>query len=169
MALMTFLPTFFIEVLGMDKAGATLLTAFAVVFNIPGNILAGWLLQQNIPRRNLLTLSFIVMPLCSVGIYSHSIPQIVRLTLCFIFSFIGGIIPGSLMAGVPVHSPGKDLLGATNGLLTQGANLGPMLVPPVLAAVVDSTGGWHGVPWIFLVAGSFGLLASFGIGRLERG
>jgi len=167
-ALMTFLPTFFIEVLGIDETGAALLTAFAVVFNIPGNILAGWLLQRNIPRRTLLTLSFIVMALCSVGVYSHDTPQMIRLTLCFIFSFIGGIIPGSLMAGAPVHSPGKDLLGATNGLLSQGSNLGTMLAPPVLAAVVESMGGWHGVPWIFIVAGSIGLFSSFGIGRLEQ-
>jgi len=168
MALMNFLPTFFIEEVGMGKGGAALWTALAVLVNIPGNVSGGFLSQKNVPRWMVLCLVFIVITLITIGIYSQKTPLTIRLILCLGFSFIGGHIPGTLMAAVPFYSPGKEYIGATNGLLIQGSNIGTLLMAPALAAVVSLFGGWHGAPWIFVAAGLIGLSSSLAIGRLER-
>jgi len=168
MALMNFLPTFFIAEVGMGKGGAALWTALAVLVNIPGNVSGGFLSQKNVPRWMVLSLVFIVITLITIGIYSQKTPLTIRLLLCLGFSFIGGHIPGTLMAAVPFHSPGKEYIGATNGLLTQGSNIGTLLMAPALAAIVSLFGGWHGAPLIFGVAGLIGLSASLAIGKLER-
>lgn len=167
MALMNFLPTFFIDVLGNNKEGAAILTALAVVCNIPGNIFGGWLSHRNIPRWILLAFSYTVVALTTFGIYSYNTPHSARLVLLILFSFIGGIMPGTLLAGVPLHSPGKECLGTTNGLITQGSNLGTMLLPPTLAIFVSSVGDWNTAPWIFVITGSIGIILSLGIRKLE--
>jgi MFS family permease len=168
MALMNFLPTFFITEVGMGKGGAAIWTALAVLVNIPGNISGGFLSQKDVPRWMVLSLVFILITLFTIGIYSQKTPLTIRLLLCLGFSFIGGHIPGTLMAAVPFHSPGKEYIGATNGLITQGSNIGTLLMGPALAAVVSLFGGWHGAPLIFGVAGLIGLSASLAIGKLER-
>ena len=167
MALVNFLPTFFIESLGSDKGSAAIFTALAVVSNIPGNITGGWLSQKNIPRWILLSFSFTAVMLTTFGIYSNDTTQSARLIFLLLFSFTGGIIPGTLMAGVPSHSPGKECLGTTNGFISQGSNLGTLLIPPALAVVVSATGGWNGASWLFAIAGSIGILSSLGIRKLE--
>ena len=167
MALVNFLPTFFIEALDSDKGSAAIFTALAVVSNIPGNIAGGWLSQRNIPRWMLLFFAFTVSALSTFGIYSSGTTQSTRLVLLLLFSLIGGIIPGTLLASVPFHTPGKECLATTNGFITQGSNLGTLIIPPVLAVVVGAAGGWNGAPWLFAAAGSIGLLASLGIWKLE--
>ena len=168
MALMSFLPTFFIEEVGMGKEGAALWTVLAVLVNIPGNISGGFLSHKNVPRWLVLSVAFVVIALITIGIYSREIPLTIRLFLCLAFSFIGGHIPGTLMAAVPFHSPGKEYIGASNGLLVQGSNTGTLLMAPALAAVVSLFGGWHGAPVIFVASGLIGLFSSLAIGRLER-
>ncbi len=168
MALMSFLPTFFIEQVGMGIEGASLWTALAVLVNIPGNIAGGFLSQKNVPRWAVLSLVFIVVTAFTVGVYFRSTPLVVRLLLCLGYSFIAGLIPGTLMAAVPFHSPGKFYIGAANGLLMQGSNMGTLLMAPALAAAVGIFGGWHGAPWVLVAAGLIGLCASVAVGRLEK-
>jgi hypothetical protein len=61
--------------------------------------------------------------------------------MAFIFSAIASAIPGALFAAVPVHARRPALVGATTGVLMQGSNVGSLLGPPIVAALV-STGGW---------------------------
>jgi MFS family permease len=168
MALMSFLPTFFIEQVGMGNEGASLWTALAVVVNIPGNIVGGFLSQKNVPRWAVLSLVFIVVTAFTVGVYFRATPLVVRLLLCLGYSFVAGLIPGTLLAAVPFHSPGKAYIGAVNGLLMQGSNMGTLLMAPALAAAVGIFGGWHGAPWVLVAAGLIGLYASVAVGRHEK-
>ena len=168
MALMSFLPTFFIEQVGMGTAGASLWTALAVLVNIPGNIAGGFLSQKNVPRWAVLSLVFIVITAFTVGVYFRATPLVVRLLLCLGYSFVAGLIPGTLLAAVPFHSPGKAYIGAANGLLMQGSNMGTLLMAPALAVAVGIFGGWHGAPWVFVAAGLIGFCASVAVARLEK-
>lgn len=168
MALMSFLPTFFMEEVGMAKEGAALWTALAVLVNIPGNISGGFLSQKNVPRWMVLSAAFVLVTTFTVGLYSPATPLTMRILLCLGFSLIGGLIPGTLLSAVPFHAPGRAYMGAANGLLMQGSNMGTLLMAPALAAVVGWFGGWHGAPWMFAAAGLVGLSAALGIGWIEK-
>ncbi|MFC1822072.1 MFS transporter [Thermodesulfobacteriota bacterium] len=167
LALMGFLPTFLIEKLGMDQGRAAVLTAVSVAVNVIGNLMGGWFLHRNVPRWILLVLASTAMSISTLGIYSDAIPDLLRYFFCIGFSLIGGMIPASAFAGVPVHAPSAEMVGTTNGLIMQGANLGQVLGPPVLAAVVSTTGGWQHAPWLFLTCGLSGVFISLGIRALE--
>ncbi|MFX8723738.1 hypothetical protein ABTM71_19935, partial [Acinetobacter baumannii] len=80
--------------------------------------------------------------LTGLFVMSPATDPTLRLVLACLFSAIGGIIPGAIFAAVPRHSPGPALMGAVNGLVVQGSNLGVLLGPPVLALMVKLTGGW---------------------------
>jgi hypothetical protein len=89
---------------------------------------------------------FILVTTSTFGLYFPTTPLALRILLCLGFSIVGGLIPGTLLSSVPFHSPGKAYMGAANGLLMQGYNLGTLLMAPALAAVVGLFGGWHGAP-----------------------
>lgn len=168
LALIGFLPTLLIEDLGIGQARAAALSAGVLAMNVPGNLLGGWLLQRGVRRATLVVIASAFMGLAAVGIYSHLAPAWVRYCLCLLFSGLGGIIPASLFAAVPSHSPRPSLVAMTNGLVAQGANLGSTLGPPILAAVVWAAGGWQGGWWLLIVAAGLTIWLALGLGRLER-
>ena len=163
-----FLPTLLMEDFGAGAATASLLSAGMVAMNIPGNLLAGFLLQRGVSRVSLLTAAFVVMGLCALGIYTRMFPDTVRVGLGFLFTGWSGMIPGALFAGTVVHAPRPSLAAATNGIMMQGSNLGITLGAPVMAMAVTSAGGWHGGIWVMAAASAAGLALSLGLGRLEK-
>ena len=50
----------------------------------------------------------------------------------------------------------------------QGSNAGHVIGPPILAAVVSATGGWHGAPWLFLFAAGVAVALALGIRAVEK-
>jgi MFS family permease len=155
MAVVGFLPTLLIEEMGLGKGTAALLSGVAVLLNVPGNLLGGWLLHRGVRRVRILGLASLVMGLCAVGIYSQFLSGTLRYALCLVFTGVGGSIPASLYAAALVHAPSRSALGTTNGIMMQGGNMGSMLGPPAMAAVVAGVGGWHAAPWLLVSAAGF--------------
>lgn len=168
MAVMGFLPTFFVEELGLTQGRAAALTAVIVAVNFLGNLFGGWLLQKNMPRWSLVATGICIMSLSTLGIYSGAIPDVLRFVLCLVFSGISGVIPAAILSGAPVHAPEPHLVGTTSGLILQGSNIGHLIGPPVLALIVGGTGGWQGAPWLFIISGFLGLMLALVIRRIEN-
>lgn len=166
--LVGFLPLLLVEEQGLSQAIASSLTALVVASNVIGTITGGWLLQRGWRRGGLVAGTAIAMGAFAFGIFNLELASSLRYGLAVAYSAIGGIIPGVLIAGTPVHAPSPQLVGATNGMVMQGSQFGQMVGPPVLAALVSMTGGWQVAPW-FLVAGALvTLVLGLWIGRLER-
>ncbi len=142
-ALIGFLPTLQVERLGFDPATAAAITAGVIVVNVTGSITAGWLLHQGWRRFTILAGTAVIMALTAAGVFLDLLPPVLRLAMAFLFSAVASAIPGALFAAVPVHAPRPALVGATTGILMQGSNVGSLLGPPIVAALV-SAGGW---PW----------------------
>ncbi len=166
LAVMGFLPTLLMEEYGVKTDDASFLTALMVAVNVPGNLSGGWLLQKGVRRSRLIIWVIVIMGGCSVIIYSPSVPFMVRYLACLAFSGCGGALPASLTSGVPVHAPEPRLVGTTNGLITQGSNLGQVIGPPILALIVSAT-GWEGAPWFLGSVAGIGILLAFCLVRLE--
>ena len=92
----------------------------------------------------------------------------VRYGAILLFSFGGGMVPGAVFAGIPVHAPRPALIGVVAGMVVQGTSLGNLLGPPVYAAAVGWLGGWE--KGIVLLQGAAALVIVFALllGRLER-
>lgn len=167
LAVMGFLPTLLIEGYGVKPDHASFLTALMVSMNVPGNLTGGWLLQRGLHRSRLIISAIVIMGFCSLAIYTPSLPFFLRYLACLAFSGCGGVLPASVMSGVPVHAPEPRLVGTTNGLIMQGSNLGQVIGPPTLALIVSATGGWEGGAWFLGSVALVGVSLAACLARLE--
>lgn len=167
MALMVWLPTFLIEQRGASVALAAQLTVVVVLSNVGGNLLGGWLLQRGLSRWHLLVFVGFLAIGCGLGIFSDAVPDWLRYTLCILFSGLAGMLPATVMSGAPAFTPSPRQIGAANGLLVQGSNLGQLSGPPAVAATVALAGGWQAGSWIFLACGLMILILAAALRRLE--
>lgn len=155
------MPSFLIEARGLPYEAANYFAAIVVAANMIGNVLAGVLLARGMTRQSVLLIAFVCMALSAAGTYGPWFDTGMRIVCAFLFSAIGGLIPGALMAATPVHAPATNLVGVVNGLMMQGSNIGALTGPPLIGGIVTIVGGWHGATWhalIFCVVGSVGAL-----------
>jgi MFS family permease len=79
-----------------------------------------------------------------------------------------GLIPSAVLTGAPVFAPSPSQIGATNGIIVQGANLGSLIGPPAVAAVVAWAGGWSDARWFLFAMAAAGVVLALALGRIER-
>ena len=166
--LMAWLPTFLTETMNFSIADAALMAALVVGINVPGNWFGGWLLQRGVKRWYLPAFACAAMGLCGLGIFSADVPDVGRIGLALFFSFIAGLAPPTLLGGAPMHSPSPDLMGTTNGVIVNCANIGSFLGPPAFGAIVALTGHWQASGYLMAAAGSAGLIFAVLLGLVER-
>ncbi len=167
-ALMSWLPTFLVEELGAPLARAALLTALVVAVNMTGNWLGGWLLHRGVARWVLLASVAGTLGFLAIGVFSGPLPAVAKVACAFVFSALGGMLPTACLAGAPAHAPSPAQVGAVNGIIVQGSNVGSLFGPPALAASVAYIGSWSEASWLLLVAGAGGVALALALGRVER-
>ncbi len=150
-AVVGFLPTLQVERLGFTPFTAAIVTACVTFVNVVGNLAAGMLLDRGVPRVALIVGATVSMAFCAAGVFIDGVPDLLRLLLAGVYSMVIGAVAASLFAAIPVHAPRPQLVGAATGLLMQGSNLGALLGPPIVAALVTS-GGWPAAARLTTVA-----------------
>ena len=168
MTIMVWLPTFVIEERGSGLGLAAILAAAGVIINIFGNLFGAWLVHKGVARWLMITIGASAMGLTSLFIFPQVLPDIIRFGLVLTFSFFGALQPTALLASVPTHSPSKAQLGATNGVLYQGSQIGQLLGPPIIALVVTYTGTWDYAGWVLFVGTVVNLALAQWIKALEN-
>ncbi|HYC63574.1 MAG TPA: MFS transporter [Reyranellaceae bacterium] len=159
-AVVGFLPTLQTERLGFSASTAAIVTAAITFVNFSGNLLAGTLLGRGVSRGTIIVGATVSMAFCASALFLDVLPDIVRLVLAGVYSALIGAVPAALFTALPVHAPRPQLVGASNGLLMQGSNLGALLGPPITAAVVASA-GWAHAAWVTSI--SLGIAAAAGV------
>ncbi len=167
LCVMGFLPTMIIEKYGFSKSLASTLTALMVFVNIFGNLAGGRLLQKGIRRWKLIAFASMTMGMSSMAIYHGSSNFILNYSGCILFSIVGGLIPASILGGVPLYAPAKNLIATTNGLVIQGGQAGQVIGPPILAFIVSQTGSWSYGAWFLGGAALFGIILSLCLSRIS--
>jgi MFS family permease len=163
-----FLPTVLFEEHGVTQARAAVLSAIVVAMNAPGNLFGGWLLQKGIKRWHLVAVANLISGLCCLGIYKTGIPLPSMYLLCLVFSGVGGMFPAAALHGAAVNAPSPALVATSQGLLLQGAQLGLLTGPPIVATVVSRTGHWQSASWVLMAAALLVVALSVGLGATER-
>lgn len=154
-ALIIWLPTFLREQRGMPTAMAALLSCLMVLVNVPGNLLGGSLLHRNFRRGSLIAFASLVTGLSGVGIFLDAFPDTVRYALCLTLSFIGGLIPASVLSASASYARTPKQIGTLQGLFIQCGQIGPFIGPPLIAMLVAASGLWRDA---LIVTGSAALL-----------
>ncbi len=139
-AVFSFLPILLIERMGVSVAAAGVLTAVPVAANMIGNLGAGALLARGVPRWSLIAGAAVVMGVSGFGIFAAATPAAVVFLLCILFSGTGGLLPGTVFASIPLLAPKPQLVPVAVGLVIHGNNLGQLVGPVAIGAIVDAAG-----------------------------
>lgn len=151
-ALFSFLPVLLAERMGVSSTAAGMMTAFAIVTNILGNIGAGIALRHGVPRWLLLAVASAIMTMTGVAVFTLSGPTWLIFSLCVVFSGVGGCLPSAMMGAAPRAVPEAQLGAMSVGLVMQGSNLGQMIGPVVVGSLVDAV-GWKAAAIPVAIAG----------------
>ncbi|MDT3677732.1 MAG: MFS transporter [Burkholderiaceae bacterium] len=145
-AIFSFLPSIYQDA-GLSSQWSATLTAIAVMVSMSGNFAAGFLLQHGVSRAVLVVCGGLAMAACAWLAFGSSFGFASRYASILLFAASAGLIPGTLFATVPFYAPSQETIFTTVGMMQQGSSLGQLLLPPVVAALAQYTGGWQSI-WI---------------------
>lgn len=155
-----FFPLVLIERHALEVPTAAILGALIVIGNIAGNIVSGWLIGRGVNRYVLVYVAMFACGVLAFGVFLPQIPIEWRVMSAALFTFSGGMIPGTLFASVPLVVAQAAHIGIVNGLIMQGAGNGQFFGPMLQTAIVERGGDWV---WALLATSLFavtGLLAA---------
>jgi predicted MFS family arabinose efflux permease len=167
-AVMVWLPTFLVQTRGVSLAAASLVTAAVVAANVPGTLTGTWLLQRHVPRGPLICAAAVAMAVTGIGIFADAAPDWLRLGSCFAFSYLSGVTPPATFTSTQTYARSPSQVASLQGLLMQVSNLGQLVGPPAVAAVVSATGRWGDAVYVMLAAAACGFVAGVVVTRHER-
>ncbi len=169
MAVTSFVPLILVERAGWELAPAAAVGAMIMVVNTTGNIAAGFLLDRGVRRRSLILLASAAMALGAVMVMSATLPVPVRIAGAVLFSSFGGMIPGSLFAGVARHAPSRAHVSSVNGLMLQCVAIGQLIGPAVTTWLVATGNGSWTMSLVYLLPmAALTAIAGMVLGRIER-
>ncbi len=169
MAVTSFVPLILVERAGWDLAPAAAVGAMIMVVNTTGNIAAGFMLDRGVRRQSLILLASAAMALGAVLVMSAALPVPVRIAGAVLFSSFGGLIPGSLFAGVARHAPSRAHISSVNGLMLQCVAIGQLIGPAVTTWLVATGNGSWTMSLIYLLPmAALTAIAGLMLGRIER-
>ena len=166
-ALMAWLPTFLIETQARALTGAALFTALFVLVTAAVSIACARLLQRGVARWPLLAITFAGMGVSAAALFAPFTPDDAKLPLALCFALASGPLPAVCFEGGVAHAPSPGQVAMAGGFVAQGAALGAVLGPPLLAAVTEALGGWEAAWWTMLVWSSLGLAVAAGVWRAD--
>ena len=102
--------------------------------------------------RSLVSAS-LLMGLAGIGIFWQATPDKMMLTLCFLFTLSGGLIPATIMATMPHIAPSPAVIPLCLSMAMQGSYLGQVVGPVAVGSVV-AYAGWQTAMSLILVVAS---------------
>ncbi len=148
-----FLPTVYAAA-GISGKVAGMLTGVVAGANILGNLAAGQLLHRRVAPQRLIVFGFLTMIVCAWLAFGTALPASAQYAAVVTLSAVGGLIPATLFVQAIAVAPTPQTTTTTIGWLQQCSSLGQFVGPPVVAWVVNLTGGWQST---WLATGAFAL------------
>ena len=167
-AVAAWLPTFLTETQGRGPIGAALFSALVVGVNVTGNLSGGWLMQRRVPRFVLVGAANAIMAVTGALILAGFVPDDAKIPLAMLFSACSGVLPASAYGGAAAHAPKPQLVAMANGFMVQGAAIGMLLGPPLMAVVVGGFGSWEAAWWCMLICPAIGFVITACLYGIER-
>ncbi|MEZ5657705.1 MAG: MFS transporter [Burkholderiaceae bacterium] len=167
LVIVSFLPSVYQAAgIAMTEAGA--LTALVAGINVIGNISAGQIAHRGWPPGRVIAFAALVLLLGPPWVFAGEGSFAARYAVICAVSMIAGLIPGTLFTLSPRFAPGPDTVSTTVGLMQQGSGAGQVILPPIVAAVAMSAGGWQLTGWATGVAAVLTIVCAWAISAYDR-
>ena len=118
-------------------------------------------------RWLLIGTAYVAMGVCAAALFAPFTPDTGKIPLAFCFALVGGLLPAACLEGGAAHAPAQEQVATASGFVAQGAALGSVLGPPLLAAVTEAVGDWASAWWTMLVCPGIGLAAVVAVPRAD--
>ena len=155
-AVVGFLPTIYVAE-GYSGTMAGFMAALVGGANVIGSLGGGRLVHKGFQPHNLIIIAFTSMAVCTFVAFGVGAPTWLQLTMAFVFSAIGGLVPGNMFFLVLNLAPSRQATSTSVGLMQQCLSFGQFIGPPLAAWVATLAGGWQ-MTWV-----ATGLLSVWGI------
>ncbi len=143
-AVTAFLPTYWSGHRGLELEPATYLTSLVVIGNIVGNITAGYLVGRGMTLERLMRWALLGGGTSAALVFSGLVPLAGEFAAAWIFTFLGGMLPGAVFAHIGTIAPSAESVPMTTGMIFQGAGLGQVFGPVGLGMAAGTGLGWTG-------------------------
>lgn len=166
--IVTWLPYFAVEDMGLTLRQAGWLTAFATFCNVGGCLSATPVVRAGVPRWLILVGVQLMLGVTGLILFSTGLNAELRLVLAVIVCGASGILPATVFGWIPSSVRSSTDVALANGVVVQCINMGVFVGPPAIAAVVAHFGGWDSGRWLFPVIAAVGLGVSLQLRRFEQ-
>ena len=166
-AVTAFLPTYWVEQHQLHLARASTVASIAVVGNIAGNILAGFLVQRGVALRKLLIYALLIGGSCAAALFSGRLTMTLEFSAAAGFTFFSGLLPGAVFASLTAITPEPKNAPLFAGMIFQGAGIGQVLGPLGLSNFVDRGGAWLYASLFLVAITGLGVLFSSRLARKQ--
>lgn len=165
--LIIWLPTFLREQRHTTPFATAMLTCVMVLMSVFGNLVCGRFLHRGARRSRLIMIANTFTALSCLGIFLDVLPDLLRYALCLFLSFIGSLVPASVLSSSVSLARSPRQIVTLQGLFIQFSNLGGLLAPPAIAMLVAASGQWRDAGIVPLSAALVSIAAGRLIGRYK--
>ena len=126
------------------------------------------LIHRGLAPHRLIVIGFGTMIACAYATFGAGLPAVPQFVAVALLSAVGGLIPATLFVLAIAVAPTPQTTTTTVGWLQQCSSLGQFVGPPVVAWVVNVTGGWQST---WLATGAYaavGIVLALALGRTIR-
>jgi sugar phosphate permease len=162
----TWTPTFLTDTLGIPPAAASAYASLMFLAAIPANVLGGWVINRLKDRYRMLPVAFLITTILFLwGFRLESVSIVVPYMIALGFS--SNFIPTATFTLAPETMPGLVYAALGLAIVMATSNLGALLGPPALGAIL-STGRWSvGSTCLAIVMGPGTMVAWYVANRLR--
>lgn len=154
----TYIPTYLIQVTGLDAAAANSYTGVLSIGMIVGGLAMGFVLSKVKNRPALLILSMI-----TAGIFAYFTFKVTDLNMFILLLFFTGaayaMAPPTIFTVAPDTALSPASIGMAISICVLGQNIAAGLAPVLIGAIVESSGyNWNSATPVLLGAGILGVV-----------
>lgn len=149
-ALTAFVPTFLVQVAGMDLSKANMYSSIVMLGMIVGGIVMGFVLNIVKQRNMLLFVSMILSAIFMCLTFKVTSPSLI-MPFMIVIGLIYSMVPAIIFTIAPEAAYSPATIGITMGIAMLGQNLGGFVSAALIGAIVEHSGGVWGVTTMPLV------------------
>ncbi len=156
--LISYFPLLLVETTDISLTVVSTITALVLICNALGSIMVGVLSRRGVDFSSMLIAGMLGGGVCALLVFSPLSSTAVRITAAFMFSTLGGMVPGVLFSTMPKTASHPSSVGLVIGLMMQMSGVGMFLGGVLVPGVVDYFNAWTAAGFLILFSASCGIL-----------
>jgi len=140
--LISFFPLLILETSALSLERVSLFAALILLCNSVGSVSSGFLLRRGVGFGPLLIVGILGGGVFAYLHFATGSSTLVRIASAFLFSILGGMVPGVLFSTIPRAASQPASAGMLFGVMMQFSGIGMLLGGVILPGVVELQGQW---------------------------